>query len=185
MDDSGIIGLFDSRDENAIRETEKKYGAYFRCIAENILKNASDASECVNDTYLKLWETIPPEKPESLSAYGGRLTRNNAFDRLRKRRSDKRIGGETAAVLDELAECVPENGSENITDNLVIRDAIQRFLGSQSPEHRKMFVRRYWYYASVGEIAKEAGMNAGSVRNVLMKQRRELKQMLEEEGISL
>ncbi len=131
MDDKEIIKLYFGRHEEAISETEKKYGRYCHYIARNILGNDEDSEECVNDTYLRAWESIPPACPENLAAYLGKITRNLAIGRYREKYSKKRGGGETAIALDELSECIAD-GSGDISDQVVLENALNRFLIKQS-----------------------------------------------------
>lgn len=106
MEDREIVNLYWERNSNAIKETASKYGGYCKAIAKNILGNNEDAEECVNDIYLNTWNSIPPNRPNVLSTYLGKITRNLSFDRFRHRHADKRGGGEIELVLDELGECV-------------------------------------------------------------------------------
>ena len=110
MDDSGIIDLYFARSEDAIVQTDAKYGAYCRAIAMNILKSREDSDECVSDTWLHAWNAMPPQRPGILSAFLGRITRNLSFDRFKAAHADKRGGGSLAASLDELAECIASRG---------------------------------------------------------------------------
>ena len=184
MEDKNIIDLYWAREESAIKHTAAKYGSYCYAVAWNILYNQQDTEECVNDTYLRVWNAIPPHRPNVLQTFLGKITRNLSLDRWRRNNSENRGCGSVAAVLDELEECVP--GSQgDITDDLVIRDALNAFLASLSPVNRRIFMRRYWYLSSVREIAEDFGLGESKVKMILLRSRLMLKTKLEKEGISL
>lgn len=186
MDDNDIIQLFFERDENAIKETSKKYGNYCSSIARNILKNWEDAEECVNDTYLKAWNVIPPNRPTMFKAFLGRITRNLAFNLYKKMNADKRGNGQIALILDELVECVSDKSNphqEFERDELLL--TINSFLGKLSQEKRIMFVRRYWYSDSVADIAKRCGVSENYVSVNLNRLRKRLLNYLIERGFEL
>lgn len=184
MEDMQIVELYWMRDDAAIPETASKYGKYCHYIAYRILQDECDSEECVNDTYLHTWNSIPPRRPERLSTYLGKITRNLALDRYGKDRAQKRGGGECPLVLEELKGCISERSSmADINDELVIRYTFNRFLSGLSVEKRKIFVRRYWYLNSIQEIAQEYRLSPGSVKMILQRAREELRTMLEEGGI--
>ena len=177
MDDKQIIELYFARSEAAIGESEKKYGAYCRTIAGHILPNSADAEECVSDTWLRAWGAIPPNRPERLGAFLGKITRNLALDRLRmeKRR---------CPIREELAECLTAGDPTGArTDRVVLTAALDRFLAGLPPKKRKLFLRRYWYFATVEELTRDFGMSESSVKMTLLRLRRELKEQLKQEGI--
>ena len=184
MEDHQIVALYWARSETAIAETEIKYGRYCRYIADNILHSAQDAEECVNDTYQRAWDTIPPKKPELLSAYLGKITRNLAISRSRFENAQKRAPG-LAVILDETEEFIPDPSQGDITDELHLRQAINAFVASLPKETRIVFVRRYWYMSSVRDIAADMGMTESKVKAVLMRTRQKFKEYLEREGISV
>ncbi len=182
--DQRIIDLYFARSEEAIAETNLRYGAYCRKIADSILGCDEDTEECVNDTWLKVWESIPPARPGSLKAYLAKITRNLAIHRYEKERAKKRGGGEVPLVLSELAECIPDPSSaEDGFSKAMLTDALNRFLGKLTREKRILFLRRYWYNASVKEIARDMGMSESKVKSILHRLRGELKLLLEKEGI--
>ena len=186
MDDERIIALYLARSEQAITETSKKYGRYCHCIAYNILQNDEDAEECVNDACLRTWNTIPPDRPNRLQTFLGKITRNLALNVWEKRSAEKRGAGQASLVLDELAECVPtEETADSIAEDLVIRDVLNRFLAQLPAETRKIFVRRYWYMSPIREIAEEYGLSESKVAVTLSRTRAKLKTRLEKEGIAL
>ena len=176
MEDQKIIALYFARDEQAIAETEVRYGKLCRQIAMHILGNRSDAEECVNDTYLKLWNSIPPEHPRSLTAYIRRMIRNIAIDRYRTRR--KALSHmDFDVVLEELAEVTPSDVSED-----ALREAVQGFLRTLGDTDRRLFLGRYWYATSVKELAKAWGMTPNAVSLRLYKTREKMKAYLSERG---
>lgn len=186
MDESEIIELYWARSENAITETDRKYGHLCRRIAFNILENREDSEECVNDTYLKAWSVIPPTRPVKLSAFLGKITRNLALNRYEKNHSQRRGSGTVTVVLDELAECVPDpNSLEQTVDNRMLAEKINLFLGTLQSEARKFFLLRYWEMNSVGEIAMRCGVSDSKVKVSLFRTRGKLKAYLEQEGIML
>lgn len=186
MDDKPILDLYWARSENAISETANKYGRYCHYIAFNILGSNEDSEECVNDTYLKAWETIPPRRPDRLSAFLGKITRNLSLDRYKYYTANKRGHGQVSVVLDELLECVPQIGSEErMVDDLVLTEALNRFLASLQAEARNIFMRRYWYLSSVKEIAADFHISESKVKMSLSRSLNKLKTLLEKEGIIL
>lgn len=186
MEDSRIIELFFSRSEKAISEIGKKYGKYCSYIASRILDSREEEEECVSDTYMRAWDSIPPNRPENLKGYLGKLTRNLAINRAQALSAQKRGSGELPSLLDELSQCVSSGGEDSrITDSLAIRSALNKFLSSLSPEAQRVFTRRYFYMSSVREIANEYGMTENSVGVMLFRAREKLREFLKEEGIEL
>ncbi|MCM1365055.1 MAG: sigma-70 family RNA polymerase sigma factor [Faecalibacterium sp.] len=186
MDDKKIIELFFKRSEKAIKETDEKYGLYCRCIAKNILQNNEDSEECVSDTYAKLWNVIPPTVPVNFKTFIGRITRNLSLDRLEKGHAQKRGPNQVTLVLEELQECLPSGETvESVTDNNILKDALNSFLESLTDEKRKIFMRRYWYISSIKEIASDYGVSESKVKMILLRTRNELKNYLEKEGIEI
>lgn len=184
MDDRQIIALYNERSEAALSETAKKYGRYCRSIAYNILSNEEDCEECVNDTWLKAWENIPPQCPDSLPAFLGRITRNLALNRYKHNTREKRGGGQTPLVLEELADCIPGgSNAETAAEEALLVDVLNRFLDGLPVQKRKIFLRRYWYMSSVKEIAADFGLSESNVKMTLLRTRSKLKQTLEKEGI--
>ncbi len=186
MEDKQIIDLFWARAENAISETAEKYGRYCYSIAYHILYNGEDSEECVNDTYLKAWEAMPPKYPERLSAFLGKITRNLALHRYEKHMAKKRGSGEMTLLYDELAECIPSPAeTERTVEDILLADIFNRFLAKLRPEARRFFMRRYWYVASVKEIAAEYGVSESKVKMSLLRSRNELRKLLEKEGVNV
>lgn len=164
MDDSTIVQMYWDRNEKAIPATSEKYGSYCLSIARNILGNHEDAEECVNDTYLNTWNSIPTNRPKMLSTYLGKIVRNLSFNLYRKNRAEKRGAGQIAEVLDELSELIADpNGPEEAWDCKYLRETINTFLSELPAEKRRIFVSRYWYADSVKDIAKRSGMTESNV----------------------
>lgn len=183
MEDSEIIALYWSRSEDAVAASAEKYGPLCRAVARNILHSGGDEEECLNDTWLSAWSSIPPQRPESLPAYLTRLTRNLALNRLRLGRARKRGEGEVPAALEELDECVGAGGGvEELVDAKELTAAIEAFLRAQPRQRRNIFIRRYWYLSPVEELAREYGMTRSGLSSLLHRMRGALKKHLEQEG---
>jgi len=187
MDDKDIISQFWERSESAIAMLSEKYSKYCRVIAVNILGNAEDAEEVLNDTYLRVWNAIPPERPNNLRAFIGKISRNLSFNRLEKEGAQKRGGGQFETILSELEECIADsrNDYDELAESEAITAALNTFLSEQKPENRRIFVRRYWRAASIEEIAVDFGMTAGKVKTILFRMRNKLRKHFESEGIHL
>lgn len=186
LDDKSIIKLYFERSEKAIAETAQKYGRYCHYIAFNIVGNDSDAEECVNDTYLRTWKSIPPKHPKELRTFLGKITRNLALNKYEKMSAQKRGSGQIPLILDELYECIPDkNSDKRIDDDIIIKRTIESFLAGLQTQSRKIFIRRYWYMCSVKEIAEEYSISESKVCVSLYRTRENLRKILEEEGISV
>ncbi|MDF2654760.1 MAG: hypothetical protein K0R19_1234 [Bacillota bacterium] len=184
MDDHAIIELFYSRSETAIHETSQKYGNYCSRIAMNILANKEDSEECVSDTYFKTWNAIPPQRPEVLRSFLGRITRNLSLNRYKEKRRQKRGGDEVDLLLSELEGCVSSDHTvETELERGRIAGTINKFLYSIEIEHRVIFIRRYWYVDSISSIAKRLGVSESKVKSVLFRTRNRLRAYLEKEGV--
>ena len=186
MEDEAIIALYWQRSEEAIARTQQKYGRYCHSIAYNILQNHPDSDECVNDTYMTLWGIIPPRRPSLLSALLAKITRNHALDRCKYNRAEKRGGGQVALALDELAECLPDGKSEDeYLENRALTELLNRFLASLPQKNREVFLLRYWYLCGVKQIGQKLGLSESNVKMTLLRTRRQLKALLEQEGVTL
>lgn len=181
MDDIDIIELYHRRDESAIAETDRNHGAFCRTVSFNLLSSREDAEECVNDTWLAAWNSMPPERPASLRAFLGRIVRNISIGKFRKNRAQKRYSG-IEVMLSELGECVPGDCAEKEIERLELSGAISRWLSRLDRESRSLFVRRYWYGMQVQEIASERGESPNSVAKRMQKLRESLRRELEKEG---
>ena len=184
VEDQKIVDLYWSRDEDAILHTQRKYGGLCQTIAQNILGNREDAEECVNDAYLKVWDSIPPQRPQSLVAFLSRVVRNISLDRYRHNHAEKRSRG-ADVMFSELEECLTEESLSALPAEEGIRDAINRFLKTLDQESRILFVRRYYYMDSNEILAKTFMIRENTVRQRLFRIREKLKDYLEKEGIGL
>ena len=186
MKDYEIIELYWARDERAITATSEKYGNYCHAIAFNILHDNEDAKECSNDTYLGAWNSIPPQRPNPLSTYLGKITRNLALNRYKRYTTQKRGQGQVALVLSELEECIPAKTTvEQELEEKILAAAINRFLYAQPILKRNIFIRRYWHLRPIRSIADAYGMSESKVTSMLFRIRKELKDYLEKEDITL
>ena len=186
MKDQDIIALYYARDERAIAVTEQQYGTYCMGIAVRILQNMQDSEECVNDTWLVTWNSIPPACPDVLKTYVGRITRNLSINRRKHKNREKRGGGEAELALDELAEVAAPG--EDVTahyDKMAFAEAFNRFLRALPERDCNVFVRRYYHVDSVENIAKRYGISKANVFKILSRTRQKLKIFLQEEGFAL
>ena len=185
MEDAKIIGLYWARDEEAIPASDEKYGGLCRALSRNILDSPEDAEECVNDTWHRAWDTMPPQRPSSLRAYFAKITRNLSIDRWRARRAEKRGAG-LSVLLEELEDALPAAPSaEEIAEARETARAIDRWLDALSPADRKAFLRRYWYGQRVDRVAAQAGCSPNSMAKRLGRLRDGLRRALEQEGINV
>ena len=186
MDDRRIVELFLERSEEAILETDIKYGRYCHRIAFNVLGNDEDSEECVNDAYMRAWGSIPPNEPDSMASYIGRITRNLALDKLRQKQSDKRGNGDVPVVLDELAECVSGHDElERRQDSAEIAAAIDSFLDELNSVERGVFMRRYWMMEPIADVANRYDISVSKTTTMLFRLRNRLKKHFMKEGIPL
>ena len=179
MDDEQIITLFFDRSENAISQVSGRYGPLCRSIAMNLLRDPQDADECLNDTWHALWETIPPEHPNPLSAYIARITRNIALKKLTYLNAAKRTA--TLIPFEELSGCIADGTT--LDEHLQAKELAQlldRFLDTLDRDNRAIFLRRYWFFDSVQEIAKGFGISQSNVKSRLFRMRNQLKKYLQE-----
>ena len=182
-DDEKIIEMFFERSEQAIAETEKKYGRYCYSISYRILNSNEDSEECVNDTWLSAWNAIPPQRPEKLRGFLGRICRNISLDRLDFLKADKRNQSVTEAF--EEMEAFLSGGEENIPEEMFLREAVNRFLEGLDRKTRIIFMRRYWYFCSVTEIAEGMGISENNVRVSLHRTKLKMRSFFEKEGITI
>ena len=186
MEDNAIIALYFARDEAAIQETQSKYGRYLTKIARNILAREQDVEESLNDTYLKTWNSIPPNRPERLQLYLGKITRELSIDIYRKNHAEKRGGSEYAVSLDEMNDCIA--GASSIEDEVGAKELgglISRYLKTLSEEKRDVFICRYYHCDPVADICKNFNMTESKVKNMLLRIRAGLKDYLEAEGYAV
>ena len=183
VDDKQIVNLFLQRDERAISETEKKYGKIVYNIANGVLNVHEDSEECVNDTYKAAWDTIPPNKPQMLGAYLGKIARNLAINRYNFNSAGKR-NKSLEITLSELEDFLPSpDFAEDLTRAMDFKRALNRFLRALPEKKRNIFIQRYWYFSTVEDIAVCFDMSESSVKTCLLRLREKLKKYLEREGI--
>ncbi len=184
MLDCQIVELYWQRDESAISHTDIKYGGYCRSISNNILKDQGESEECLNDTYLRAWNSMPAERPERLGAFLGKIVRNLSISRLRQRMADKRGGGEYLICLEELRDCASKGqGPEKRLELKELTEHIDSFLAGLKEQERDIFISRYWYMAPVDKIAERAGFSYGKTASILHRTRLKLGNYLKKEGL--
>ena len=186
MEDTRILDLYFARDEQAVAETDKKYGAYCFTLANSILPNKQDAEEAVSDTYWKVWSVIPPKRPAVLKLFLAKITRNVSFSRWRMLNAEKRGGGEMALVLEELSSCIAAPG--NVEDSVNAKEltcAIRNFLDTIPPREQDIFLRRYFFVEESDLIACRYGMKTATVQRTLSRTRTKLKKYLTQEGYTV
>ncbi|MBR6376654.1 MAG: sigma-70 family RNA polymerase sigma factor [Oscillospiraceae bacterium] len=183
MRDEEIIGLFQRRDQRALAETERSYGSLCRGLAKRILKSPEDAEECLNDSYLRLWQRIPPEEPASLGSYLTRILRNLCVDRLRQEGAAKRGGSAVTVSLEELEQVTGRGDVESQLSARELGQAVGQFLRTQSDEARNIFLRRYYYLDSRTDIAQRYGISAAQVSVSLSRTRKRLRAYLKKEEL--
>ena len=186
MEDTQIIELYFARNEEAIVRSSEKYGGLCMSIAQRILNSRPDSEECVNDTWLGAWNSIPPARPLSLSAFFGKITRNLAVDRIRRKTAQKRGSGEYAAALSELDECVPSKiDVERQFEAAQLAELIGRWLGTLPQEKRAAFILRYFYLKPVADVAADLDISLSKTAAMLRRERMSLKKNLEKEGYTI
>ena len=183
MDDKEIVALFWNRDENAIKILKKEYEDKLIGLSYRILGNMEDVEECVNDTFLNVWNSIPDERPDFLFSYCAKITRNLSINRLKRNTSIKRGGNDVKIVFSELEECICDHETvESIVEYRELSKLISEFLATLKQEQRTMFVERYWYVESVKNIAMRHRCSIKKVESILLRTRRKLKKYLEKRG---
>ena len=187
MEDARIIELLWQRDEAGLQAARERCGALCTGLADNLLGSREDAEECFSDALLRLWNSVPPERPQHLRAYLAKLTRRAAIDRLRAERAEKRGGGVSDALIDELAECVSgREDAESETMTRALGEAnVSVTVPSDQARQRTLFVRRYFRGEPVQELARRFGIRANSVAVSLKRTREKLRAYLEQEGFTL
>jgi RNA polymerase sigma-70 factor (ECF subfamily) len=186
MTDEMIVELYWQHDERAIKETELAYGGYIRYVAYAILRDESDAEEITNDTYLKAWNSIPPQRPRPLKAFLGRIARQLSLNRDEYNTADKRGGSQYPLALDELLECVADKDTApDAAELIALTDALNAFLRSLPTDARRMFIRRYWYMDSIADIASAFAASESRVKSTLARASEKLRKTLEKEGFDV
>ncbi len=184
MDDTSIIDLYWCRSDQAIAETERKYGRYCHSIAFNFVRNYEDAEECVNDTWLRAWNSMPDKRPTVLSSFLGAITRNIAVSLYRAKSCLKRGGMETPLALEELQDCIPSDADPaRDYERREFEEAIGAFVAALPEEEQLVFVARYWYLATIPEIARRMAFTPAKTKSLLFRTRTKLRTYLREEGL--
>ena len=183
MNDERIIALFQQREEQAIRECMAAYGGYCHTVAAGILSDSTDAEEAVADTWLAAWDSIPPQHPKYLRLFLGRITRNRAISIWRRNNAQNRGGGQVALVLDELSQCVSQEGDpEEFAEGKQLERDISAFLKTEPVLRRNIFLRRYFYLEDLPQIAQRYDLKEANVRMMLSRTRQKLRKYLQQEG---
>ena len=182
MDDSKIIDLYFARKEDAIKHTDETYGRRLYHLAENIVKNGQDAEESVSDTYMKAWDTIPPQRPQHFFAYLAKICRNFALKRLDWKNAGKRKA-EIVSLTEEMEMCIPDQSRDREMEAKELGMILDRFLRTLTPENQMVFLRRYWYADTIAEIAARYGISESAVLMRLNRTRAKLQAFLEKEEI--
>ena len=186
MEDSEIIALFLERDEKASAASSEKFGKYRSTIARRMLKTEEDVNDCVNEVYLKAWESIPPKKPPALAMFFGKLTKNHALNLLKRSKTQKRGSGTEELVFEELEECISDRFSvESELERKELVEAINRFLEDCGETNRKAFVLRYWYCSDLRYIANYLNISEKNASVILTRTRKKLKEFLIREGFDI
>ena len=182
MEDYQIVDLYWARQESAIAETDKKYGRMLNSISFSLLSSAEDAEECVNDTYVAAWQSMPQERPTYLGAFLSKIIRRISVSRYRTSHAQKRGGA--SVLIEELSEAIPSSSSvEADYENGRLKEALARFLYGLDEKKRAVFIRRYFYSQPIEQISKAMGMKSGSVKSILSRTRELLREKLREEGL--
>lgn len=181
MEDDKIIELLWNREEQGIKELENKYGKELKRLSERMV-NAEDAEECVSDTYIAVWNSIPPKKPDFLFAYISKICRNISLNKVEWNHASKR-NAQIIELSSELEQCIPD--MSNTLDIRELGDILSVFLHTLSDEKRKMFIRRYWYGDSINELAQLFGYRDSKVKSILFRVRNELREYLKKEGVAI
>ncbi|MBQ2865526.1 MAG: sigma-70 family RNA polymerase sigma factor [Clostridia bacterium] len=184
MDDLRIIELYFKRDEQAIKETDAKYGKLCRSIAYNILNNHEDSEECVNDTYVGVWNAIPPIKPNNFMSFVCKIARNLSLKRLEFMKREKR-SPDVLVSLDDLASVLPDDRYAPDVSDEDVGKLISRFLRMQKEDVRSVFVRKYYFFDSVADIAVRFGFTESKVKNMMFCTRNKLRDYLIKEGVEI
>ncbi len=182
MEDKTMIELYFRRDENAVTQTQQRYGKQLNALAFRVLQNKEDAEECENDTYMKAWNSIPPQRPQYFFAFLARICRNTALNMLKKQKAEKR-DAVVVELTNELSECLPDHALLQKTEERELGEIISGFLRSVSKENRVIFIRRYFLTESVTEIAKALGISESKVKSALFRTRNKLRDCLSKEEL--
>ncbi len=183
MEDKKIVELYLERNEEAISTTSQKYGRYCEAIAYNIIGNHEETEQCINNTLLEVWNSIPPNEPNNLRAYIGKIARNNALDIIKESTAKKRGGKGFDLILEELYDCSSDYSVEDIAEQHELLSAINDFLKHLTEKKRNVFVLRYWNCCDVSEIADVMGLTEANVYKILKRERKKLLEYLQRRGV--
>ena len=184
MEDSKILELYFARNEDAIRHTDDTYGRRLYHLADSIVKNGQDAEESVSDTYMRVWDTIPPQKPQHFFAYLAKICRNFALKKLDWKKAAKR-NAEVVSLTEEMEMCIPDQSRDRELEARELGMLLDQFLRTLTPENQMVFLRRYWYVDTIAEIAARYGISESAVQMRLNRTRAKLCTYLEKEGINV
>lgn len=185
MTDEFIVSLYWNRDEEAIKRTEEKYGGYLNKVSFNILADSEDCKECVNDTYLAAWNSIPPHRPNNLLTYLGKIVRQISIDVFRRKNAQKRYASEYVSSVEELGEVFSNSDPEDYVEGKELVNTINAFLKSISIENRRLFIYRFFYFESIKDAAGYCGISESKAKSSLFRIRRQLKEFLVKEGVEV
>lgn len=186
MEDERIIDLYFCRSELAIAETERKYGANCYKLSVKIVMSPEDAQECVNDSYMQTWNSIPPTRPVCFSAYLYKIVRNASLNKLKMENAQKRGSSQYRIAFEEVSESL--SSGDNVAaqvDLLFLQKLLQKWLSKLSFDQRNIFIGRYWFFDSISEISKKTGFSESKIKMILFRLRKDLQTVLEREGIEL
>jgi len=183
VEDKQIVELFWERNESALAAVSQKYERYCKTIAANIVGSSADADECFNDVLLAVWNSIPPNKPQDLRTYIGKIARTNAIDKLRSETAQKRGGKDMKPIIDELTELASDYSVEAVAERHEIIAEINAYLKQLTERKRKVFVLRYWYCCEASEISAVTGLTEANVYNILKRERKKLVEYLRKRGV--
>lgn len=184
MEDAQIIALYWARNEEAITQTDTAYGRKLNTLARNILYSREDAEESVNDTYLRTWQALPPHRPRYFFAFLATVCRRLCLDRLDWNGATKRKAV-VVALTEEMEACIPDESHDRDLEGKELGSILDAFLGTLPEETRKIFMRRYWYADTIGEIARQYGMTESKVKMQLSRTRDKLRAYLQKEEVAL
>ena len=186
MEDAEIVALYWARNEDAITQTKAKYGAYLNTVANNILADLEDSQECVSDTLLAAWRSMPDNRPKNLRTYLGKITRQVSIDLYRRRNRMKRYASEYAISLEELGDSFTDGRTpEDELNAKLLTETVNRFLRTLPDEARNTFIGRYYFFDSVKNVARYCGMSESKCKSMLYRTRQSLKVYLQKEGFDL
>ncbi len=184
LNDKKIVELYLARKEAASEYASRKYAAKLQRLASTLLADKRDVEECVNDTFLKAWRCIPPNKPDDLYPFLARICRYTAIDIIRKNRTSGR-SGMIVELTHEMEECIPDSLKETDVSDDTLKTLINGFLGTISGDKRMIFIRHYWFGESISEISERYGFSESKIKTSLHRTRESFRKYLEKKGVSI